>query len=347
MNNQIIQKEFPLLSVVIKAYNIEKELLDRCVLSAVQQTYTNLEILLVNNASTDDTGIYCDEWSDKDNRIKVIHNHENAFDHKILSNITGDYLHILDHDDWIDPNMYSKMMSAMLSTNSDIARCEYCLTYPDGRIVQRNITHNADNVEILGREEAVMLLLENTKWDAFFWQNIFKKHLFAYLTYSKEKVFGDLVRTHILFHHASQTVYLHDVLYFYYQRHGSTINPCTKPKQKYIDYCRCNSIYARYLFVIQNPQYHGILQIVKKDATREGLITLWNMIDYPQIFPDNAYETQIERLKKLSFSIRDGIFFVLNFDLWILKRFTCCYKSYYWIFWRNLKRIKRLIKYVT
>ena len=78
MKNHPIQKDLPLLSVVIKAYNIEKELLDRCVSSVVQQTYTNLQILLINNRSKDDTGKYCDEWAPKDNRIKVLHKQKGA-----------------------------------------------------------------------------------------------------------------------------------------------------------------------------------------------------------------------------------------------------------------------------
>lgn len=257
---------------------------------------------------------------------------------------TGEYIHLLDHDDWLDPNMYAKMMSAMLSTNSDIARCEYCLAYSDGQIEHLNITHDTDNFEIIGREKGVLLLLEH-KWQSYRWQNICKKQLYDHQVFPSGNVFGDLSGTHILFHRASQTVYLHDVFYYYYQRLGSTVNPRNIQGKMSIEYQRGNSLYERYLFVKQHPQYHSMLQPLKKEVTLTSISSLWNMIDYPQFFPDNAYKTQTERLKTFSFSLRGGgKLFVSNLDLLILKILPGCYKLYYKLTYRNMKRLYRLIK---
>ena len=159
------KQELPLLSVIVRAYNIEKELLDRCISSVVNQTYKKLEIILINNASTDDTGKYCDEWAQKDHRIQVVHFQKNNAKSS-MEYITGEYIHSFDHDDWLDPNMYTNMMSAMLATNSDIARCEFCFAYPDGRIEHRNI-HHTDNPEIIGHKEGVLLILKNEKWQTY------------------------------------------------------------------------------------------------------------------------------------------------------------------------------------
>ena len=345
MDVQLNLKELPLLSVVVRAYNIEKELLDRCISSVVRQTYINLEIILINNASTDDTtGIYCDEWQQKDYRIQVIHTQERIGFLKIMKITTGEYIHLLDHDDWIAPDMYANMMSAILSTNSDIARCEFCLAYPDGRIVQRKIKHHTDSYEIIGREEGVLLLLEDKKWQAYFWQNIFKKHLFDNYSPSIKNTYGDLSRTHTIFHHALQTVYLHDVYYFYYQRPNSMVNPQTIQKKKMVAYCWSNSLYERYLFVKQYPQYHSMLQPLKKKVTVTSIYSLWDMIDDPQAFPDSAYEEQVERLKQFSLSLGDGVYSIFNFDLLILKLFPRSYPLFYKLFYRNLKHLYHCIK---
>ena len=351
MNRQTNQQELPLLSVIVFAYNIEKELLNRCVSSAVRQTYTNLEIILVNNASTDDTtGLYCDEWEQKDNRIKVIHFKAPVdIDTPVMKATTGEYIHILDHDDWIAPNMYAKMMSAMLSTNSDIARCEFCFAYPDGRIEHRNITHETVDFETVGREESVLLLLENKKWQTYWWQNIFKKSLFDhYVSPTKEEIFGDLATIHTLFNHALQTVYLHDVFYYYYQRPGSEVNSLNDQRKMYRDYCRGNAHYERYLFVKQHTEYHGMLRPLKKTAALHGIFSLWDMIDNPQCFPDNAYKEQVEKLNTFSLSLRVGaMLFILNLDLLILKIFPNGYKPYYKLFrlfYKNLRRLYRYIK---
>ena len=339
MDKPINQEETPLLSVVVLAYNIEKELLDRCISSVVQQTYTHIEIILINNASKDDTGKYCDEWSLKDQRIHVYHNQQGQYARELLEHTTGEYIHILDHDDWIAPNMYENMMSALVSTNSDIARCEYCFAYPDGRIVQRNVTHHTDEHEIMGRKEAVLLLLENKKWQGYFWVNIYKKQIWDHFEIPKIKAFGDVSTVHTLYHRASQIVYLHDVFYYYYQRPGSEINQIDREGKKYRDYLRSNSIYLRFLFAKQYPEYQSILPLLKKEATADSLFSLWDIIDYPHIFPENAYGDQVERLKQFSFSLRDGKYFVLNFDLFLLKIIPRCYKFFYKLVYRNLRRI--------
>jgi len=316
--------------------------LDRCISSVVQQTYTNIEIILVNNASNDDTGLYCDLWQQKDRRVQALHFQERVSHADVLKYTAGEYIHPLDHDDWIDLNMYANMMSAILSTNSDIARCEFCKVYPDGRIEQRNIIHHTDNFEIIGREEGVLLLLENKKWQAYFWQNIFKKSLWENNIPPIKDSFGDLSKIHVLFHHASQTVYLHNVYHFYYQRPGSIVNQQDRQRRKLRDYHRGNSIYARYLFAKQHPEYHSMLPALKKEVTIDSIFSLWDMIDYPQAFLEDAYEEQIERLKQFSLFLRDGIYFVLNLDLFILKKKSRYYKSFYKLFYRNLRRIKVL-----
>ena len=332
----------PLLSVIVPCYNVEKYM-DKCISSIVRQTYTNLEILLINDGSTDETGMFCNSWQKKDSRIKVIHKQNEGLDYARktgIENAAAEYIAFVDADDWIDENMYAKMMSAMLDTNSEIARCEFCFVYPDGRMVQRNITHKTDNIEIIGREEGVLLILEDKKWHAYWWLNVFKKSLFDDYVHQKGRLYEDIAGTHILFHHAKQTVYLHDAFYYYYQRSGSLVNPQNIHSKANKSLHLVNALYERYLWAKQYPQYHSALHIVKRKALVRGLVFLRGIIDYPQYSPATRYKEQTERLRKIPLSLRDIKLFIFQPDLLILKILPSCYKPLY----RLLRRLYNFMK---
>lgn len=104
--------EKPLITVIIPVYNVEKYLRD-CLDSVISQTYSNLEIICVNDASTDNSGKILSEYAKKDNRIKVINNDSNlkaGLTRNVgIENASGEYVHFLDADDFIDKNAYQKL----------------------------------------------------------------------------------------------------------------------------------------------------------------------------------------------------------------------------------------------
>ena len=104
-----------LISVIVPVYNVE-EYVEKCVLSIINQTYKNLEIILVDDGSTDNSGKICDEIAIKDNRIKVIHKKNGGLSDARNVGIDiakGDYLGFVDSDDYIDPDMYSILLNNM------------------------------------------------------------------------------------------------------------------------------------------------------------------------------------------------------------------------------------------
>ena len=106
MNNQ------PLLTVIVPCYNVEKYV-DKSVASVVGQTYNNLEILLINDGSTDQTRERCDEWQKKDQRIRVINKQNEGLSYVRktgIENATAEYVTFVDVDDWISLDMYADMM---------------------------------------------------------------------------------------------------------------------------------------------------------------------------------------------------------------------------------------------
>ena len=114
MPDHMKQKQ-PALSVIVPVYNVEKYL-DRCIRSIAGQTYTNLEIILVDDGSTDHCGEICDEWSRKDTRIQVFYKKNGGLVSARkagLKTASGQYIAYVDSDDWIEENMYERMMELM------------------------------------------------------------------------------------------------------------------------------------------------------------------------------------------------------------------------------------------
>ena len=115
----------PKISVIVPVYKTEG-LLDRCVESIVGQTYKNLEIILVDDGSPDNCPAMCDEWAEKDSRIRVIHKENGGLcsaRNAGMDIATGDYLGFVDSDDCIEPDMYQLLVENAVSTQADISRC--------------------------------------------------------------------------------------------------------------------------------------------------------------------------------------------------------------------------------
>lgn len=117
----------PKISVTVPVYKTEG-LLDRCVESIVGQTYKNLEIILVDDGSPDNCPAMCDEWAEKDSRIRVIHKENGGVSsarNAALDIATGDYIGFVDSDDWIEPEMYSSLIQKISESGKNIALCSY------------------------------------------------------------------------------------------------------------------------------------------------------------------------------------------------------------------------------
>ncbi len=115
------------ISVIVPVYKVE-DILDRCIKSIVDQTYKNLEIILVDDGSPDNCPAICDSWAEKDSRIKVIHKENGGVSsarNAALDAATGDFIGFVDSDDWIEPDMYELLLQRTAETGKDIVVCSY------------------------------------------------------------------------------------------------------------------------------------------------------------------------------------------------------------------------------
>ena len=325
----------PLLTVIVPCYNVESYI-ERCILSIVNQTYINLEILLINDGSTDETGDICNAWQKIDPRIKVIHqqNEGSSFARKAgVENASAEYITFVDADDWIDRDMYENMMSALLSTNSDIAQCDFCHAYEDGGIEDTKFHHNDASIEIVERIKGVLLILESNKWQSYMWNKIFKKHLFNHIEFPKgRRISEDTTIMHILFHHAKQTVYLQAKYYNYLLRYGSltdkTDNMVLKMKNLDDTY---KAFYERYGFVSQHPEYHDCLLLIKNNVFCRGMRLFRYSIIYPQYFPPNYSNLLHKQLNSIQFArkdiIKELITPLIRIETSVFLKYAACYKG--------------------
>ena len=208
----------PLISVIVPVYKVEPYL-RRCLDSLVGQTYTNLEILLVDDGSPDRCGAICDEYAARDSRITVIHQKNggvSAARNTGLDAAKGEWLGFVDSDDWIEPEMYAALLEAAVRTGADIAVCGKWLEY-----ARRSKQVCWETEQLLTREEAMGQLLDDRQMQNSLWDKLVRRELFAGIRFPVGKRYEDLAVMYRVIEQASRVCCLPRPMYHYLQRQGS------------------------------------------------------------------------------------------------------------------------------
>jgi len=338
----------PLLSVIVPCYNVEKYI-DKCIESIVNQSYANLEIILINDGSTDKTGYLCDSWAKKDERIKVIHKHNEGPSLARKNGIeasSGEYLAFIDSDDWIDPEMFTGMMNALINTNSEIAQCDFCVVEEDGSLKHLVNENKKGSFETVERTKGVLLILEEKIWFSGMCNKIFKKSLFDDIELPKERKYAEDFITLFLFHSAQQSVYVHIEYYFRLARVGSLCYPVENQAKHNNARDLSDALFERYVFVKQHLEYHNALSYIKTSALKSGIKLLNEIVDYPQYFSEKYFKQKIKELRSISLNKEDLISRKYKGYLCLLKISPCLYKFSRKLF-RGLNRaLKQMEKFM-
>ena len=211
----------PLVSVIVPIYNTEKYL-DRCIKSIVNQTYKNLEIILVDDGSPDNCPSICDNWAKIDSRIKLVHQKNSgvsAARNAALDLAGGEYIGFVDSDDFIEPDMYSLLVQKSVDTDAGCASCGFVFDYIDGRdsvlIKAEDFVLNGD--DILKNYIADKLIRPETA------NKIYKKFLFDNVRFNPDIHYAeDLLINYELLKNAKTAVGISDCLYHYVQESGNS-----------------------------------------------------------------------------------------------------------------------------
>ena len=209
-----------MISVIVPIYNVEKYV-NKCVESIVNQTYTNLEIILVDDGSPDRCPEICDEWAKKDSRIKVIHKKNGGLSDarnagmKIAS---GDYVAFVDSDDWVEPDIYSTLINLIDKYNSDIAICDLRMVYDSTSVVDKNSKVYKECVYT--STKALGLLIED-KIRQVVVNKIYKIDIIKNIPFAVGKCHEDEFWSYQVIGNADKIVVTDYIGYNYYQRSGS------------------------------------------------------------------------------------------------------------------------------
>lgn len=275
-----------MISVIIPIYKVEKYL-SRCIESVIGQTYSNLEIILVDDGSPDKCPLIIDEYAKKDKRIKVIHKENGGLSsarNAGLEIAIGEYVTFVDSDDTIDDKMYEILYNLLKKYDSDISICQLIRVNEDsaGNLLIPNL--NIDNIEeqLFTKAEALKQIMINGDIGNFACTKLFKKELFKEVLFPNGKVYEDIATIYKLVHKANKIAYTNQKLYYYlYGREGAITSSFSE--KKILD-----SLYAyftQYKFIIENypeiKQYANITWVKMYTSAMEkicmnGYTELWN-----------------------------------------------------------------------
>lgn len=209
-----------LISIIIPVYNEEKYL-DKCISSIVNQTYGNLEIILVDDESPDKCPQICNRWSKKDKRIKVVHKQNGGVAssrNEGLKNATGTIIGFVDSDDYIEKDMFEKLYKNLMMNNADISMCSYYDEYIDGR---KKMGKHFDDFTIINGIDAIKNLLLEKNISNHLWNKIYKKELFDKIEFPLGRKMEDLSVMYRLFEKSKIIVFDNYIGYHYLQHENS------------------------------------------------------------------------------------------------------------------------------
>lgn len=325
----------PLITVIVPVYNVEKYLC-RCVDSILKQTYSNIEVILIDDESPDRCPEICDDYSAKDNRVKVIHQKnagQSSARNAGLDEAKGEFIAFVDSDDYIDQTFLEKLHKRICEDQSDLAICEYDIVDDSGKFLQNKAYLDQDCII----DENGFWKLESTDHYMFcaaLWNKLFRSSSWKRLRLKVGKYAEDSFAMTKYIAGLRRISILKEPMYFYYQRKDSLVH-CFSLKN-------LDSVEAR----IERCRYFhkkGYNDYIKGDLYY--CVSLMNIayetLDLKDVKVAERYNSLRKECKRtylLSFGI-------IEFNMrWI--RCSLYYYSdlvYYW-FIRSLKGLKKLIK---
>ena len=216
----------PKISVIVPVYKAEAYL-ETCVKSIREQTYQNLEIILIDDGSPDRCGQLCDQFAAEDPRIRVIHKEnggQSAARNMGLDIATGDYIGFVDADDWIEPTMYETLYQLLQQHGAQISACGARLIFEDGNTAYLNNRYPADSsIRVFSTLEALENVISNKQLTNSLWDKLYKKQIFEGLRLTVGKIYEDMELIPKGLEKAQKVVYDPTPCYQYRQTATSTI----------------------------------------------------------------------------------------------------------------------------
>ena len=218
-----------LISVIVPVYNVEAYL-DKCISSIVNQTYRNLEIILVDDGSPDNCPAMCDAWKEKDSRIVVLHKENGGLSdarNAGMGAAHGEFISFIDGDDWIEPRFFEILQHELEAQNADVAAVQYRLCW-EGDTCERQSAY--EHVTVYDRQTAMRLLIQN-QIKQVVWNKLYRSAQIRNIPFEKGKVHEDEFWTYQVIGRIERFAAIDYIGYDYFQRAGSIMGAGYSPKR--------------------------------------------------------------------------------------------------------------------
>lgn len=220
-NGISVKMEMSIISIVVPVYNVENYL-KACIESILRQNYKTLEIILVDDGSTDRCAKICDDYASTDPRIKVIHKENGGLSdarNTGLKMATGDFVVFVDGDDMLSRNFCQTLIDTLLKTKADVVECGYLKFENAGELLDlpAGVSSNAQVFE----PDSALEMLMNEDLKQMVWNKLYRRALIEQFDFPVGKINEDEFWTYKVFGSAKRIARIHDKLYFYRQQSGS------------------------------------------------------------------------------------------------------------------------------
>ncbi len=210
----------PLISIIVPIYKVENYI-SRCVDSIINQTYENLEIILVDDGSPDNCPKICDDYASKDDRIRVVHKINGGLSDARNAGIqvaTGGYISFIDSDDYVSLDFIETLYNTITSENSDVVECSVVKFYDDHHFEAYNDDFKIASFDTVSSLSA---LISENPFHQHVWNKLYKAELVIDIPYSVGKLNEDEFWTYQIFGKAKKVTKINKTMYYYFQRENS------------------------------------------------------------------------------------------------------------------------------
>ena len=316
----------PKISVIVPVYKVE-QYLNRCVHSLINQTFDDIEIILVDDGSPDNSGSMCDVFAKQDPRIKVIHQKNKGLSGARNAGLLiarGDYISFVDSDDIVSNKFLEILLKVMIQQNADIVSCGRVDVYED-KIPDRfkEVKSMKYSSQTILKEKALEYLVENKIIFQTVWDKLYKREIIHGLSFEEGKLHEDEFFTWKVLLKCKRVAYVSAPLYYYFHRKGSIMETFSRGR---LDFLQAR--YERHLYIEQN--YPALLLESKKSIEFPCIIMMQRLLknkkfqqvdQCKKILVEYYRKCQFSKKELKSFPIRYSVnFFVANISLELCAR---------------------------
>lgn len=317
------------ISVIVAAYNIE-QYISKCLDSIINQTYKNLEIIVVDDGSSDGTGRIADQYAKIDSRFVVAHKENGGVSsarNRGIDIATGDYIGFVDGDDTIEEDMYEMLINNAVKYDADISHCGYRIVEGD----KETLFYDSKKLIIQNRKKGVLDLFDGTFIEPSLCNKIFKRKIVGDIRLDESiKINEDLLFNVLLFNNSSKSIFEDKAKYNYMKRDGSAttskindVRRVTDPRKVYrsiVEIFENNEEILQYAKKMEFSRNINIYNILSLNKSKEFIKLKDEIRNYIKLNKNEIINSQIigKKIKIMTFGI-----------IYLTKIYDFMYRIYY------------------